>query len=141
MTRLLVVDASVATKWFVDEEDSDAAAALIEAYVLAAPELMAVELLNVMTSRLRAGSVTLAIVTGVARDLDRMNIQWRPDRALAAAALTHAVALRHPVYDCLYLALAIELECPVVTADRRFARAAARGGFGDLVTLLEDLVP
>jgi predicted nucleic acid-binding protein len=30
------------------------------------------------------------------------------------------------VYDCLYLALAMDVGAPVVTADRRFVAAAAR---------------
>lgn len=30
----------------------------------------------------------------------------------------------HPVHDCVYLSLAVELGAPVVTADRRFVAAA-----------------
>jgi len=48
------------------------------------------------------------------------------DRDLAPEAFRLARLLDHPVYDCLYLALAMESGAPVVTADRRFAAAAAR---------------
>lgn len=41
-------------------------------------------------------------------------------------ALELARLLDHPVYDCTYLALAIALERPVITADRRFAAAVSR---------------
>jgi len=50
----------------------------------------------------------------------------RADRDLAPEAFRLARLLDHPVYDCLYLALAMESGAPVVTADRRFAAAAAR---------------
>lgn len=41
-------------------------------------------------------------------------------RQLAASAGRLAVDLDHPVYDCVYLALAVQEQYPVVTADRRF---------------------
>jgi predicted nucleic acid-binding protein len=34
--------------------------------------------------------------------------------------------LDHPVYDCLYLAAALDVGAPVVTADSRFVAAAAK---------------
>ena len=40
-------------------------------------------------------------------------------------ALSIAQDLQHTVYDCAYLAVALEAGCPVVTADRRFATVAA----------------
>jgi predicted nucleic acid-binding protein len=43
-----------------------------------------------------------------------------PMRQLAAAAARLAIELDHPAYDCFYLALALQEQCPVVTADQRF---------------------
>jgi predicted nucleic acid-binding protein len=37
-----------------------------------------------------------------------------------AAAARLAGDLGHPVYDCMYLALALQEQRPVITADRRF---------------------
>lgn len=39
---------------------------------------------------------------------------------LASEAMEVALELRHPVYDCCYLALAIQRLLPVITVDRRF---------------------
>lgn len=41
-------------------------------------------------------------------------------RQLAASATRLAVDLDHPVYDCFYLAIAVQEQYPVVTADLRF---------------------
>ena len=50
----------------------------------------------------------------------------RRTRTWCPEALRLAQLLDHPVYDCVYLALALLREVPVVTADRRFVAAAAR---------------
>jgi predicted nucleic acid-binding protein len=47
---------------------------------------------------------------------------------LAARALELAVDLRHPIYDCLYLALAERERAPIVSADARLISAARRIG-------------
>ncbi len=46
------------------------------------------------------------------------------DDLLEAATL--ARRLNHPVYNCLYLALALREKTYVVTVDRRFCEAASR---------------
>lgn len=55
------------------------------------------------------------------------------------AALQLAIDLNHPIYDCLYLALAIRLDTHVVTADRRFA--ALNGSRADLDGRVRTLTP
>ena len=51
-------------------------------------------------------------------------------------ALSLAVEIGHPIYDCVYLALALHHETHVVTADRRFAAAAPAGGC-DLIAVVQ----
>jgi predicted nucleic acid-binding protein len=41
-------------------------------------------------------------------------------RQLAASAVRLAIDLGHPAYDCFYLALAVQEQYPLITADRRF---------------------
>jgi predicted nucleic acid-binding protein len=42
---------------------------------------------------------------------------------VTADALGLALLLDHPIYDRLYLALALQTHAPLVTADRRFGAA------------------
>ncbi len=122
-----VVDASVALKWVLDEEGSEAAAALLDGRRLFAPPLLATEAANALWVAARRGQITGAEAEDALDLILRAPFQPVPsglDPARRAMAL--ARLLDHPVYDCVYLALAIALECPVVTADRRFATAASR---------------
>jgi len=122
-----VVDASVALKWLVDEEGSGAAAALLEGPLLLAPELIHVEIANALWRMARVGRLTEADAADALALFQRLPLRRRlADRDLAAEALRLARLLDHPVYDCLYLALAMDAGAPVVTADRRFVAAAAR---------------
>jgi predicted nucleic acid-binding protein len=132
----LVVDASVAIKWLVDEAGSDAAASLKGAD-LAAPALIRIEVANV----LRTLSARKSIAAGVAIDLFAL-FQTAPvvvvehDDALERRALELAIVLGHPVYDCLYLALAERMGVRMVSSDVKFVRTVAGTRFGPLVRAL-----
>jgi predicted nucleic acid-binding protein len=47
-----------------------------------------------------------------------------------------SLGLRHPVYDCVYLAAAMAHGAPLLTADRALHAAAVAGGYGDAVRLV-----
>ena len=49
-----------------------------------------------------------------------------PDESLASAVLELSFQLDHPIYDCLYVALARYLNLPLITADARLLRSSAR---------------
>ena len=117
-----VVDASVAVKWVVGEVDSDAAARLLEGEaVLLAPDLLYAEVANALWALSRRGDVAeadvreaLAVLADVPLHIPSSMRQLMP----AATRLAHD--LDHPVYDCFYLALAVQQQYPLLTADRRF---------------------
>ena len=117
-----VVDASIVVKWLVQEQWSDEASHLLEAEAtLIAPELIFAEVCNALWAVHRRGEIS-AQDLGDATDALRASPIGVPFSMcqLAAAAARLAVDLDHPVYDCFYLALAIQEQYPVVTADARF---------------------
>lgn len=119
----LVVDASVALKWVVEEEGSEAALAL-KGRDLAAPSLMRVEAANA----LRTLAARRAIAPAEALDLlgllqEAPVTLVEPDDVLERRALEIALELGHPVYDCVYLALTERMGRRLVTADGRLLRA------------------
>jgi predicted nucleic acid-binding protein len=73
--------------------------------------------------------------SGRLAELARAPVASLPIESHIAVALRLAIELRHPIYDCLCLALALQHDTHVVTADRRFA-AAALSAYPSRVLLL-----
>ncbi len=118
----LVVDASVAIKWYLEEPLSSAAQQLatVESELIA-PDLIVAEVGNVLWKRLRLGEIAEAQAQAIAVALPRALANLVPAAELLPMALTIAAVLDHPIYDCLYLALAERSDTRMVTADRRLA--------------------
>jgi len=118
-----VVDTSVAIKWIVDEEGSDKAE-LLQGADMVAPALFRIEAGNV----LRTLAAKQILANDRAIDLF-LFLQTAPvtiidaDELLERRALDLALALEHPIYDCVYLALAERMDRRLITADRRFIKA------------------
>ena len=117
-----VVDASIVVKWLVAEEWSEESSRLLEAGVaLIAPELLFAEASNALWAMHRRGDVTRKDLADAAEALKSAPVVVPVSmRRLAASATRLAVDLGHPVHDCFYLALGIQEQYPVVTADKRF---------------------
>lgn len=117
-----VVDASIVVKWFVEEKWSDEASSLLESgATLIAPELLFAEVSNALWAMRRRGDIDSADLADAIDALRAVPVAIPFSmRQLAAAAARLAVDLDHPVYDCFYLALAVQEQYPVITADRRF---------------------
>jgi predicted nucleic acid-binding protein len=118
----LIVDASVAVKWLVDEVDSQAAQRLLDSDEKpVAPDFVLIEVGNVLWKK--AQRQQLKPEQAVA-GIDALPTYFEllvPSTPLLPRALATAIDVRHPVYDCLYLACAERLEVTLVTAEVRFA--------------------
>jgi predicted nucleic acid-binding protein len=125
---LYVVDASVVAKWFVPERLSDDAIRLLDdRHELASPDLMWAEIGNVLWKKARAGQLQGQEAARIIRTLDDFPVTVFPSRLVLEGALEIALGTGRSVYDSVYLALAVALECRLVTADERFANALAGG--------------
>lgn len=118
----LVVDASIAVKWVVEESGTAAALALRRKGRLAAPDLLTAECANILWKKARRGELPPDHALFAARLLARADIELHPMRTLLEEATRIAVALDHTAYDCVYLALALGRGWRFVTADERFLR-------------------
>ena len=135
----LVVDASVAVKWFVEEEDTKRACLLADGAVeIHCPHLLASEVGSALWRKVLQGQVELGDARTGMESLARMPITWHADEALGADCLRLAFAHDRTVYDSMYLALAYRLNARLVTADLRFANALAATDAGSMVLRLRD---
>ncbi len=134
-----VVDASVAVKWLVVEEDADVARELATSgHDLHAPRLMASEVANAIWRKARTGGMERHAAGVLLDNLPDIPVRWSADEFVSADAVRLALVLDHPIYDCVYLALAHRIGATVVTADRRFANAVAPTEHGESVLTLAD---
>lgn len=135
----LVVDASVALKWLVEEHDTPAALRLLEeGHDLHAPHLIAAEIANALWRKVHRGELERRDASLLAGAVPDMPLRWTADEDLCAGAVRLALELDRPAYDCFYLVLAHRIHGTVVTADARFVRAAAATAYGDALVLLSD---
>jgi predicted nucleic acid-binding protein len=137
----IVIDASLGLKWVFEEEASEQATALGSGRELVTSALFWPEAANAIATRVRRGDITRVEGDDAFRDLRAAPLQTRglnADVVWSALAIAHDLA--HPIYDCCYLAVAIQEDAVVVTADQRFRSAAMRlPSFADRVLLLHDI--
>jgi len=116
-----VVDASVVTKWFLVEPDSQAAIRLRDDFAtgrikLTVPTLLFYEVVNALrfSGEFEEGELVLA-----ARSLSKYQFgTWRPRGKLLELSAELSLREELTVYDACYVALARRLDSKVITEDR-----------------------
>lgn len=120
-----VLDTSVVVKWFSEADESDLEKALklradhiAEHCLLIVPDLLLYELANALryNEKVQPDEVRQAVesIADLAIDINLYDID------VLSSALTLAFRYQIMVYDAYFLALAEAIECPLITADRRF---------------------
>ncbi len=137
-----VIDAGVAVKWFIPEDDSGKARKLLDLFHqgaadLTAPDLLIAEATNVFWKRADRNDITTQEAEDNLNDLLALNLPLVSSSLLALQALAIARAHRRSVYDCLYLALALDRGCDLITTDARLVNAV--GAQFPQLKLLRDL--
>lgn len=135
----LVVDASVAIKWFVQESRSDAARAVLDSgEPLVAPDLVVPEACNAAWKKVKRGEISEEQGAAVARVLPMSFDRLTPTAELAPRAFAIGHRFDHPVYDCFYLALAETESATLVTDDAQVLALARKAGLSRSVRSLAD---
>lgn len=138
-----IVDASIAVKWYMRDEDSRTAAlSLLEGDVpLEAPDLVVVEVANVAWKKVQRGEIPAVEARLIAIAVPRYLTALHASTTLIDRALEIALALGHPIYDCLYLSCAELVGGTLVTADQRLGRAVEGTPFDGLVRHIDRIGP
>jgi predicted nucleic acid-binding protein len=129
---LRIVDASVAVKWFLPEAHKENAERLLREYLsdvaeLAAPDLLIAEVGNIFWKRCsKRGDITMTQASESYRHLLSLDIPLHPSSQLASAALQLAITEGRSMYDMLYLALAEQNGCRLITADEKLLNALGK---------------
>ena len=130
----LVIDASVACKWFFEENLSSEARALAASEAtFSAPDMLLAECANAAWRRVRSKTIPEAQALAFLKALPQWFESLVPSGRLNEAAFEMACVLDHPVYDCQYLALAEDKETRLVTADLAFVLRVGRSRWKDRI--------
>ncbi len=137
---LVVVDASIAAKWFFIEEYSEIALRLLDnPFELHAPDLLFIELDSILSKRFRRNEISSGEAFDIHDEIYSMSIQTYHTLNLGERAFEMALETRASIYDCIYLSLAELLECRMVTADHKLFRALDNGPLCDFMLWIKDL--
>ena len=140
--RRCVIDASVAAQWYFPERLTAHADALLAGSCdLLAPDLLYLEIAGLLARRVRLGEIDENGARSVLAELRQVPFEWTPVSALVPAALALALEADQPLADAIYLTLAMQADCPLVTADRKLYDAARAGRLARHVVWLGDLAP
>jgi predicted nucleic acid-binding protein len=129
-----VADASVAVRWMIEANGSDRARDFLrtEEHIIA-PDLIMAELTNAVWKSIVFEGLPPAVMAEAVATAEHAFHELVPSVELKNRALAIAVELRHPVYDCFYLALAEQRKCIFITADARVLRRCADTPFKALM--------
>lgn len=125
LPRLVVVDASVALKWHLHDEDStEQAYALLEACCrkqvnLSAPSLIEYEVANALRSAMLKHRLTLEEARAALIRQQRVEIKLYNFLPYSLASLDLSATAACSVYDASYAALANSLGADFITGDLR----------------------
>lgn len=126
----LVIDSSVAVKWFVAEPHSAEARRILEDYQkgtisFLAPDLINAEFGNVVWKKQMFQGLDAADAQDIIDKFCSLHFTLTPIASLLDEAYKIAVTHRRTVYDSLYLALSLREGCQYVTADEKFVNAVS----------------
>lgn len=137
---VLVIDASVAAKWFTEEEYAEEALRLLGGeYLPHAPDFFMLEMDSILCKWMRRGIISEDDAELVRTTLRQLPVQKHPFAPLQDSAYTIASRTGQSVYDCLYVALAALLKGRMVTADRRLYDGLRNGPFKKHLVWVEDV--
>lgn len=129
MQECLVVDCSVAAKWILPEPGRDAALRLLDQYEageidLIAPDLLLAEFASLLAKRCRRNEISASEAERAFEFMQKCAPRLFDMRSGIRRALSIALRRQLSLWDCVYIDLAIEHGCSVVTADERLFRGA-----------------
>ncbi len=137
-----VVDASVAMKWFLPEVHAEAARRLLHGeHNLLVPDLFFPEFGNILWKKIQRGELDEAETQQILAALQTISLHVQHTRDYLAPAVAIACGSGRTVYDSLYVALAVRLQSPLVTADERLYNSIASGPLAPHLLWVVNLPP
>jgi predicted nucleic acid-binding protein len=125
---IFVIDCSVVAKWVLLEAHREASLRIYERYAsgeikLIAPDLLLAEFASLLSKRSRRKQMTATLAKQAFAAVTDGAPYLYETRPLLPKALALSLRYALSLWDSVYLALAIEYDCPFLTADQRLFRS------------------
>lgn len=134
----VVIDASVAVKWFIWEEGTEEAQKLLEQLkIFYAPDFFLMEIDSILTKKVRRNELTVSDAFQKRNMFRQLPYKLIMYKQLAEFAFHLATEFSVTLYDAAYLATAVDYDATFHTADKRLANGISGTPFGEHVRLLE----
>lgn len=127
MTKI-VVDSSVAIKWFIPQIHSEKSCQILSVYQAGeldflAPDLIYAEIGNIVWKLNRFQELSEQDAEDVLETFQLIAFSVTPSSLLLNDAYYFAKEYQRTVYDSLYMALSLRHQCPFVTGDSKLVNA------------------
>jgi predicted nucleic acid-binding protein len=137
---VFAVDASVGIKWFVPEiHSTDALRVRDPGHQLHVPTLFDVEIASILWKKIQRRELSRTDADDILAQVTILPVVRHPELPLLPSAFDLANQTRRTVYDCLYVALAIQLGGQAVTADQRLINALSATSWSAHIVLVQDV--
>jgi predicted nucleic acid-binding protein len=127
-----IVDASVVAEYLVTGQFTPNAIAFMRQSAkidkLVVPEFTVIECTNVLWKHVRFQGLPKAQALQLLTDLYRLPLDRRPTKHLIRRSLMIGLDNALAIYDCVYIAMALKLNMPLITLDQRQEKAARAEG-------------
>lgn len=135
----IIIDSSVAIKWYLPDESDDRALKIKSAFarraiLIVVPLLFFYEINNILRTTIKSLRITREASVRAYQDLLELNFTSYSSKELFKMALEKALILDITSYDASYVCLAEHLQIPFFTADEKLVKKAS----SSLVKVLND---
>jgi predicted nucleic acid-binding protein len=127
-----VLDANVVVKWFIPEIDSDKADRLLADFRshrldIICPDVLVSEVGNTLWKRsVKIKDISVGDAASSYTDFLDLDVPLHSSTTIAEDALGIGISEQHPLYDTLYISLALKQGCEFITADDRLVNKLGR---------------
>jgi len=133
----VVIDASIAIKWFVPENLREQALDVLKAEDhLAAPDLLIPDLASLALEKARRNEISSLQARTIMSGIESSGLELMPASIVCDRAIEIADTLDRSAYDCFYIATAERLDTTLITADARLCTAFRDTGLESVVRVL-----
>jgi predicted nucleic acid-binding protein len=131
VVETVVVDASAAAKWVLVEPGHDDAVRLWDSYAagevpLIAPDLLMMELASLLSKQCRRKQISSGVARAALTGLLDSSPELVEARPRIPAAFELSIRFQISLWHAVYFALALEMQCDLITADVRLYNSISR---------------